>query len=73
MDFLTILENHGFKIMGHYQDGSCILEFRNETLILPAPLFENGYSQDQIDDILQKWSSETGEYDLVIELRQKGE
>ena len=71
MDFLAILEKYGFKIMGKYQDGSYILEFRNETLILPAPLFGDDYSQDQIDDILQKWSSETGEYDLVIELRQE--
>ena len=72
MDFLTIIEKYGFKIMGQYQDGSYILEFRNESSILPAPLFEDGYSQDQKNDILKKWSSETGEYDLVIELRQKG-
>ena len=71
MDFLTILEKHGFRVMGKYSDGSYILEFRNETLILPAPLFETGYSLDQIDDILKRWSSETEEYDLVIELRQK--
>lgn len=71
MDFLAILKKRGFRVMGRYSDGSHILEFRNETLILPAPLFKTGYSLDQINDILERWSSETEEYDLVIELRQK--
>ena len=71
VNFLSRLKQSGFRDIGKYKDGSFILEFRNEIFILPTPLSGADYTQDQIDDILVKWFSDSGEFELVIALRQK--